>query len=133
MDELLTYLSDDTSVDYWYDDAILICIEILESFSDKEWIDLMTALPSLNESASVKLAESLGEIKNKNALACFKCLLKSDSVSVCFACIDALRSYKDLLVDEAFVNVALDTAKSIVSVVSPMKSLIVKDFIRIFS
>lgn len=133
MDELLTYLIDEMSIDYWYDDAIFICMDILYSFSEKDWGLLMVKIPYLPDTANVRLAEALSDLKINNALNCYKQLLRTNKTSVCFACIDAIRSYKEIIEDYTFVRLLLKKANEILSKISPTERLIVNDFVQNFS
>ena len=120
MDELLTYLMDEMSVDYWYDEAILICTDILCVFSKNDWNLLAEKIPSFSDETNVRLAETLADLKTDDALACYKQLAQVNSVSVSFACIDALRTYKDILTDYEFIEFLVQKAKTIVSIVTPI-------------
>lgn len=89
--ELDEYLDGKMSEDYWYDSAINICEDIIQIFSENDWIQLWSALPHKNEQWNVRLIECLGSISNLWAIKCILKLTKEESKNIFIACVDALR------------------------------------------
>lgn len=95
LNQLDEYLKSDMLDDYWYDDALFICEDIIRKFSDEEWRKLKDMLPKEDMCWNIRLVECLGDINNQYAAECIVKLLNTDNVDLFIACVDSLRD-KDM-------------------------------------
>ena len=90
--ELDEYFKAEMLDDYWYDEALHICQEILKGFSDKEWTEVLKAIPVESTGWRMRLVECLGELKNPYEIECIvQALEVDDNEDLFVACIDSLR------------------------------------------
>lgn len=91
LSELNEYLNGDMSDDYWYDDALFICEDILKEFSDDKWKELLRVIPNENVRWKIHLAECMGNIENPYELQCILKMINTDNDDLFVACVDSLR------------------------------------------
>lgn len=89
--ELNLYLDGEMSDDYWYDEAISICEDILKQFSKAEWNELLELIPSNDNVWNLRLVECLGNINQPYDLSCILKMINTDNYDVFTVCIDSLR------------------------------------------
>jgi len=89
--ELNLYLDGEMSDDYWYDEAISICEDILKQFSKAEWNELLELIPSNDNVWNLRLVECLGNINQPYDFSCILKMINTDNYDVFTVCIDSLR------------------------------------------
>lgn len=87
--EALIY--DDSTDDYWYDEALFVCQEMLESFSGEEWEQLSEKIGGYSEKAQMRCVECLSDIDNGNSLSIILRLSNTKSRELFVTCVDSLR------------------------------------------
>jgi len=91
LSELNEYLNADMLDDYWYDDALFICQDILKEFSDDSWMELLKAISNESERWRIRLAECMGDNQSPYEFQCIMKMIHIDNNDLFLACIDALR------------------------------------------
>lgn len=91
LNELDEYLKSDMLDDYWYDDAMLICENIIRGFSKGEWNELMQMIPKEDMQWNIRLVECLGDINNQYSIDCIAIMLSTDNDDLFVYCVDYLR------------------------------------------
>lgn len=89
--ELDEYLKSDMLEDYWYDDALFICEDIIREFSDDNWKELEVDIPKEDERWNIRLVECLSDIDNEYALNCIMKMADTDNERLFITCVDSLR------------------------------------------
>lgn len=89
-----TLISSKMPVDYWEDDQLFAAQEIAESFTDDDWSQVSSTLPTKNSEWRIRLLQSICECKDSaDAIAVIlDCLDDSDGQVVEYA-VDSLRGY----------------------------------------
>lgn len=90
LNELNEYLKSNMLDDYWYDDALFVCEDIIREFSDVEWNELMQMIPKEDMQWNIRLAECLGDIDNPHAIDCITVMLNMDDDDLFVYCADSL-------------------------------------------
>ncbi|MCJ2385087.1 hypothetical protein ACL36S_01720 [Lactiplantibacillus plantarum] len=90
--ELNIYLKGNMSVDYWYDEALFICEELLEKFSDDDWEKLIEESSKESDEWKKRLVECLGYLHNSYELRIILNFINTDNKDLFIACVDSLRS-----------------------------------------
>lgn len=132
MDELLEYLNGEISTDYWYDEALSICVEILDSFSDKEWNQIISRIPTENNIFCVRLAECLQEVAGEKALDCYSKLLQDKHDDVIITCIDSMRGRKDVKYHRSLIMDAIKKAQIVYPNASAIEKIVLDDFMKMY-
>lgn len=92
LDELNVYLQgDNVSDDYWYDNALFVCQDILEEFSDEDWINLIAMIPNETNRWKKRLVECLGGADTSHELRIILDIIDTRDDDLFVACIDSLR------------------------------------------
>lgn len=91
LSELNEYFNGDMSDDYWYDDALFLCEDILKEFSDDAWNELLKAIPNESIKWKIRLAECLGDIKEPYDLQCIMEMINKDNNDLFVAWNDSLK------------------------------------------
>lgn len=86
--------------DYWYDNALFICEDIIQKFSCTEWNKLKDIIPKDDTRWNIRLIECLGDINNQYSIECILEMLNIDNNDVFISCVDVLRDMDILLIDE---------------------------------
>lgn len=89
--ELDEYLKSDMLDDYWYDDAMFVCEDIIREFSENEWNELMQMIPKEDMQWNIRLVECLGDINNQYSIDCIAIMLSEDNDDLFVYCVDSLR------------------------------------------
>jgi hypothetical protein len=98
-DKLIDLFADEEHPrDYWYDVAIVSASEMLDRFSDTDWLELFSVVDSKSDFWVLRVCEMLGHSPDKRALAL---LLKvtSRNGSVIYAALESIRSMISLGLD----------------------------------
>ena len=132
MDELLEYLNGEMSSDYWYDEALSICIEILDSFTNKERKQLISMISDANHIFCVRLAECLQEVAWDFAIECYAELLNCENTEVIIACIDSMRGRKDIKDSKSLITAAMGKIKEIYQGSSAIEKIVLDEFIKMY-
>lgn len=86
--------------DYWYDNLLCICEDIIQKFSLTEWNKLKNIIPKDDIRWNIRLVECLGDINNQHSIECILEMLNINNNDVFISCVDALRDMDILLIDE---------------------------------
>lgn len=131
LEELNVYLRGNTSDDYWYDNALFICEEILIEFSDNDWESLMKILPLEDDQWKIKLAECLGNIHNNYEVKCLLELIETTNNDLFIACVDSLRNIDLSSINNSEKKVIIDKVNYIKenNSSSPVKKIL-EDFLK---
>ncbi|MHC3826869.1 MULTISPECIES: hypothetical protein [Pseudomonas] len=98
-DKLIDLFADEEHPrDYWSDVAIVSASEMLDRFSDTDWLELFSVVDSRSDFWVLRVCEMLGDSPDKRALAL---LLKvtSRNGSVIYAALESIRSMISLGLD----------------------------------
>lgn len=128
LNELDEYLKSDMLEDYWYDDALFICEDIIREFSDAEWNELKDIIPKEDMRWNVRLVECLGDINNQYTLECIIKMVNTNNDDLFIVCVDVLRD-----MDISLLH--LDDVKKIVNkakLLSEKSTLPVKKVLEVF-
>lgn len=104
LNELDKYLKSDMLEDYWYDNVLFICEDIIQKFSFTEWSRLKDIIPKNNIRWNIRLIECLGDINNQYSVECILKMLNIDNDDVFIACIDALRDMDMSLLNKEIIK-----------------------------
>lgn len=86
--------------DYWYDNLLFICEDIIQKFSLTEWNKLKNIIPKDDIRWNIRLVECLGDINNQHSIECILEMLNINNNDVFISCADALRDMDILLIDK---------------------------------
>lgn len=86
-------LSQDTTIDAWYDDGFLIARDILNDFSENDWNMLNNSLMSKDLEWQKKLAYAISNKINIDELNVLLKLLQIHNEELIEICLDSLRLY----------------------------------------
>lgn len=128
--ELSEYLNGDMSDDYWYDDALFICEDILKEFSDKEWNELLSVIPNETVTWRIRLAECLGDIHSPFELQCIMKMINSENNDLLVACVDSLRDMDISLLKETDKIEIMNQVKSLMEESSPPIKKVFEIFLK---
>lgn len=81
MGELNEYLISDMLDDYWYDDALFVCEDIINEFTDEEWRKTQSEIPSADDRWNMRLVECMGDINDLRSIECIMKLTNTDNMS----------------------------------------------------
>lgn len=91
VEEVIRYLTSNCSEDYWYDEGIFICDEIIEQMSETDWDMLGKSLLMMDVQSKVRLAECLADVSSTNSTEILIKLCSIDEGNLFVVCIDSLR------------------------------------------
>lgn len=89
--ELNDYLGLSITDDYWYDELLVICNDILLDFSDSDWEELLAILPCKSPQWQKNLIESLAGIDTQFSLRCIFDVALSCDTDLFVICMDIMR------------------------------------------
>lgn len=95
-DKLLEFLNlfiEDSSADYWYDNAVVEAMEMLELFSENDWLCMMKDIRSQPVEIRKKIAYCFDDENNLYQLELLLLLLESADDELFEVCIDSLRIF----------------------------------------
>jgi hypothetical protein len=95
LDNFLNPLTEDTSVDYWYDCGCVIACEILSEFTPSDWVELSNQVLSKSIEWQRKLAYCLDNECDINELNILLLLINTNDEELFEICVDTLRSFKN--------------------------------------
>lgn len=130
LDEINEYLSEDMSEDYWYDDALFICEDILKGFSEAEWKELLKIISNQNIRWKIRLAECMGNIGSSYEIQCILKMIDTDNEDLFVACVDTLRSMDMSMMDRANKNEIQSKIRSRIEISSPPVVKVFEEFLK---
>lgn len=130
LNEINEYLSGDMSEDYWYDDALFICEDILKGFSEDKWKELLKAIQNENIRWKVRLAECMGNVGSSYEIQCILKMINMDDEELFVACVDTLRSMDMSIMDMATKNEIQAQIKSRMEISSPPVVKVFEEFLK---
>src|SRR5271154_6989910 len=89
---LNVYADDEISIDYWSDVAIISASEMLERFSDGDWLELLSSIDCKGEFWALRLCEVLGDFADERALSVLLKVISRDSEMLRCAALESIRS-----------------------------------------
>ena len=90
--ELESLLDCDFLPDYWSDEGMTRAIEIVEEFSDLDWVTLNRVIEQKSETWQIKCAQTLGEGEPSIALQTLLLMLSTESIRIKVAVADAINA-----------------------------------------
>lgn len=90
-EELDEYLSSSFSIDYWYDEGVVIATDILRKFDKSDWEKLLRNILSKPTEWQTRFAYSTSDIINENVLESLVLLSGIENDELFETCIDSLR------------------------------------------
>lgn len=131
LDELNVYLNgNNMSDDYWYDEALTICMDILKEFSDVEWIELLNKIPNANVVWKIRLAECLDDICSPYDLQCIIKMINTNNNDLFVACVDALRCMDISYLKETDKNEIINQINLLMEDSSPPVKKVLESFLE---
>lgn len=130
LNEINEYLNGDMSEDYWYDDALFICEDILKGFSEVKWEELLKVIPNENIRWKVRLAECVGNVGSSYEIQCILKMIDTDDEDLFVACVDTLRSMDMSIIDETTKNEMQAQIKSRMETSSPPVVKVFEEFLK---
>ncbi len=130
MYSLYDYLGSEMLDDFWYDDAILFCEDILKSFDNKDWEELYNIIPKQSNLWKKRLVECLGDINSEMALLCIFILSKDNDKDIFIACIDAIKDKNIPIEYKDEIKFIVMKVKKIRKKCSVFEKIILDDFIK---
>ena len=130
LNELNEYLNGNMSEDYWYDEALFICQNILKEFSDNNWIDLLQTIPKKDIRWKIRLAECMGDNQSSYEFQCIMKMINTDNNDLFIACIDSLRNLDLSSLDENNRNEIKNQVKLLHEKSSPPVKKVFQDFLH---
>lgn len=130
LNEINEYLSGDMSEDYWYDDALFICEDILKGFSESEWEELLKVIPNENIRWKVRLAECMGNVGSLYEIQCILKMIDTDDEGLFVACVDTLRSMDMSSIDVTAKDEIQAQIKSQMETSSPPVVKVFQEFLK---
>ena len=98
-DEFDKYIKDfeaeDFAGDYWYDEGVLIAVDLLKKFDDSDWNLLKQTLPERSNGWKCRLAYCLGEPDDPRHFEILLALVDTDDTELFVTAVDALRCFKN--------------------------------------
>lgn len=130
LSEINEYLSGDMSEDYWYDDALFICEDILKDFSETKWEELSKVVSNENIRWKIRLAECMGNIGSCYELQCILKMIETDNEDLFVACVDSLRSMDMSTMNEVTKKEIQNQIKSRMKISSPPVVKVFEEFLK---
>ena len=96
--ELDKLLSQETTVDSWYDDGYLIARDIMTEFLEEDWKQLYGLIEDKSVEWKKKLAYSIDNQLIEEELKVLFCLLDTDDEELLFMCKESLRSFDSSMI-----------------------------------
>jgi len=91
--DYISHFSNDLNAnDYWYDIAILHASELLDSFTEQDWILLENSFLDRSNGWLARFCESVDNTTNKKVLPILLVLVTCDEKEISFKALDALNS-----------------------------------------
>lgn len=128
--ELNVYLKGNMSEDYWYDDALFICEEILGGFSKYDWEVLLKSMSNETNEWKKRLVECLGDIHNSYELKVILELINTDNEELMIACIDSLRSVDLSKLDKSIKKQLQGKINKLLIIATPPVKKVLEDFLQ---
>ncbi|WP_434777415.1 hypothetical protein [Neisseria sp. Ec49-e6-T10] len=116
--------------DYWYDNALFVCQDILEEFSIDEWEKLIDDIPKENDIWKKRLVECLGSFHNSYELRVILKIINTENKDLFVACIDSLRCLDLLkLEDIQKKSILKNIEELLISSTDPVKKIL-EEFLK---
>lgn len=130
-EELDKLISEKSSDDSFYDDGVIYAEELLEDFTENDWIKLFQTIKNKDDKWKIRLAYCIEEDSGMNGLKLLFSLLDENDEVVEYV-IDSLRSfntaeYKELINSN---NQIIEKAESLLKSASPPVKRVLEAFIE---
>lgn len=91
LEEIEAMINDNSSDDYWYDDSLFSCQELINKLSDAEWHSFSEKTDSYPKKCKLRIVECLADIQSKDSISLILKLSNTENRDIFIACIDSLR------------------------------------------
>lgn len=128
--ELNVYLAgNDINMNYWYDDAILICESILSEFPEKNWKILIDMIEYQNDIWNKRLVECLDEVPRNYVITIVCKIIETDNEDLFVTCVDCLRriDITDLNIEDK-----INITDRVNNIINKSNSLVYKKVLKAF-
>lgn len=130
LSEINEYLRGEMSEDYWYDDALFICEDILKDFSEDKWEELLKVISNESIRWKIRLAECVGNVGSSYELQCILQMIETDNEDLFVACVDSLRSMDMSTVVEVTKKEIQNQIMSRMKISSPPVIKVFEEFLK---
>lgn len=127
--ELDEYLNSNITDDYWYEEALFICEDIIREFTDDDWNKLKDMIPKEDMRWNIRLVECLGDIQNEYAIECIITMLSINNNDLFISCIDSMRDMNIHLHNDD-LQIIVCKAKSLLDESTPPVKKVLQSFIE---
>lgn len=113
------FATDEFPIDYWSDVAVVSASDVLDDFSDADWVSLLLSVKNKSDFWVLRMCESMGGVAEKRALYVLLEVVSRENEEVRCAALDSIRSMVSLGLDvskySSQIGVAIDSAKKMKS------------------
>ncbi len=126
--EFESSINDKSCDDYWYDVALFEAQEMLNSFSDEEWMELSEKIYDYSEKAQMRCVECLSDIDNRNSLLLTLRLSDTPNRELFVTCVDSLRNMDLSSLSQSEKEHLLKRVKEYSADASKLEKIVLKAF-----
>ena len=128
--ELNNYLNSPLNDDYWYDELVIICNDILLDFSTSEWESLLDILPTKSYQWQKKLCEALAGIDSQFSVRCILKIASSCDTNLFVTCMDTLRDLDTGSISEKQKQFLVDRIEREISQLQGIDEIVLKNVLE---